>query len=129
MRQPSVPDYATGTNTCWLANDVHDDATRTEYRQAHPLLRDALSTLELADDKLVVTDASRTASDYVRLGLPVVTGTLHAPQADGWVYAVDIHTRGRGFLVNFFVATYFRAMVFRLHVGTADHLHVELPLN
>ena len=110
---------------------VQDDATRTEYRQAHPLLRVALSTLELADDKLVVTDVSRTAADYVRLGLPVVTGTLHAPQADGWVHAVDIHTRGRGFLVNFFVATYFRAMGFRVlrHVGTADHLHVELPLN
>ncbi len=109
---------------------VQDDATRTEYHQAHPLLRVALSTLELADGRLVVTDVSRTAADYVRLGLPVVTGTLHAPQADGWVHAVDIHTRGRGFLVNWLVATYFRAMGFRVlrHVGTADHLHVELPL-
>lgn len=109
---------------------AQDDATRSEYRQAHPLLRVALSTLELADDRLVVTDVSRTAADYARLGLPVVSGTLHAPQADGWVHAVDIHTRGRGFLVNFLVATYFRAMGFRVlrHVGTADHLHVELPL-
>jgi hypothetical protein len=110
---------------------AQDEATRAEYRQAHPLLRIALSTLELADDKLVVTDVSRTAADYVRLGLPVLRGTLHGPQADGWVHAVDIHTRGRGFLVNFLVATYFRAMGFRVlrHVGTADHLHVELPLN
>lgn len=110
---------------------AQDQAIRGEYRQAHPLLRVALSTLELADDKLVVTDVSRSAADYVRMGLPVVTGTLHGPQADGWVHAVDIHTRGRGFLVNLLVATYFRAMGFRVrrHVGTADHLHVELPLN
>lgn len=110
---------------------AQSESIRGEYHDTHPLLRMALATLDLADDKLVVTDMSRTAADYTRMGLPVVANTMHAVQRDGWVHAVDIHTRGRGFIVNFFVATYFRAMGFRVlrHVGTADHLHVELPLN
>ena len=110
---------------------AQSESIRAEYRDTHPLLRMALATLDMADDKLVVTDMSRTAADYARMGLPVVANTMHAVQRDGWVHAVDIHTRGRGFFVNFFVATYFRAMGFRVlrHVGTADHLHVELPLN
>ena len=110
---------------------VQGEAVRAEYRDTHPLLRVALATLELADDRLVITDMSRTAADYVRMGLPVVAGTMHGVQRDGWVHAVDIHTGGRGLLVNWLVEGYFRAMGFRTlrHVGTADHLHVELPLN
>ena len=109
---------------------AQSESIRAEYRDTHPLLRMALATLDMADDKLVVTDMSRTSADYVRMGLPVLPHTMHGVQRDGWVHAVDIHTRGRGFLVNLFVATYFRAMGFRVlrHVGTADHLHVELPL-
>jgi hypothetical protein len=107
------------------------DAIRAEYRDTHPLLRVALATLDLADDRLVVTDMSRTAADYTRMGLPVLTNTMHGVQRDGWVHAVDIHTAGRGLLVNLLVEGYFRIMGFRTlrHVGTADHLHVELPLN
>ncbi len=43
---------------------------------------------------------------------------------------MDIHTAGRGFVVNLLVQGYFELMGFRTlrHVGTADHLHVELPL-
>ncbi|HEY6222287.1 MAG TPA: hypothetical protein VIW26_00765 [Gemmatimonadales bacterium] len=110
---------------------AQSESIRAEYRDTHPLLRMALATLDLADDRLVVTDMSRTAADYARMGLPALPNTMHGVQRDGWVHAVDIHTRGRGFFVNFFVATYFRAMGFRVlrHVGTADHLHVELPLN
>ena len=113
------------------SSHAQGDAVRAEYRGTHPLLRLALATLELADDRLVITDMSRTPADYARMGLPVVAGTMHAPQADGWVHAVDIHTRGRGFFVNLLVEGYFRAMGFRTrrHVGTQDHLHVELPLN
>ena len=110
---------------------AQSESIRAEYRDTHPLLRMALATLDLADDRLVVTDMSRTAADYTRMGLPVLANTMHGVQRDGWVHAVDIHTRGRGFFVNFFVATYFRTMGFHVlrHVGTADHLHVELPLN
>ncbi len=109
---------------------AQNDAIRAEYRDTHPLLRVALATLDLADDRLVVTDMSRTAADYTRLGLPVLTNTMHGVQRDGWVHAVDIHTAGRGLLVNLLVEGYFRIMGFRTlrHVGTADHLHVELPL-
>jgi hypothetical protein len=110
---------------------AQNDAIRAEYRDTHPLLRVALATLDLADDRLVVTDMSRTAADYTRMGLPVLTNTMHGVQRDGWVHAVDIHTAGRGLLVNLLVEGYFRIMGFRTlrHVGTADHLHVELPLN
>jgi hypothetical protein len=110
---------------------AQNDAIRAEYRDTHPLLRVALATLDLADDRLVVTDMSRTAADYTRMGLPVLTNTMHGVQRDGWVHAVDIHTAGRGLLVNLLVEGYFRIMGFRTlrHVGTADHLHVDLPLN
>lgn len=110
---------------------AQSESIRAEYRDTHPLLRIALATIDMADDKLVVTDMSRTAADYARMGLPVLPHTMHGVQRDGWVHAVDIHTRGRGFLVNLLVASYFRAMGFHVlrHVGTADHLHVELPLN
>ena len=110
---------------------AQSESIRREYRDTHPLLRLALATLDLADDRLVVTDMSRTAADYTRMGLPVLPNTMHGVQRDGWVHAVDIHTAGRGFVVNLLVEGYFRLMGFRTrrHVGTADHLHVELPLH
>ena len=109
---------------------AQSESIRAEYRDTHPLLRLALATLDLADDRLVVTDMTRTAADYPRMGLPVNANTLHGVQRDGWVHAVDIHTAGRGFVVNLLVQGYFELMGFRTlrHVGTADHLHVELPL-
>ena len=109
---------------------AQSESIRAEYHDTHPLLRMALATLDLADDRLVVTDMSRTAADYTRMGLPIVANTLHGVQRDGWVHAVDIHTAGRGFIVNLLVQGYFELMGFRTlrHVGTADHLHVELPL-
>jgi hypothetical protein len=110
---------------------AQSEAIRAEYRDTHPLLRVALATVDLADDQLVVTDMSRTAADYTRMGLPVFAQTMHGVQRDGWVHAVDIHTVGRGPLVNWLVQGYFELMGFRTlrHVGTSDHLHVELPLN
>jgi hypothetical protein len=106
------------------------DAVQTEYRAAHPLLRIALSTMLLADGDLVVTDLRRVPGDYAAMGLPVFRETLHAVQRDGWAHAVDLRTIGHNELVNRLVEIWFRAMGFRTlrHVGTADHLHVELPL-
>jgi hypothetical protein len=103
---------------------------QTEYRTTHPLLRIALSTLILANDDLVVTDLSRLPADYARMGLPLFDATLHVPQRDGWVHAVDLRTTGRSEITNRLVELYFRVMGFRTlrHVGTADHLHVELPV-
>src|ERR1041384_2112824 len=106
------------------------DAVRAEYRHTHPLLRLALATLVLGNRDLLVTDLSRVPSDYPQMGLPVFDGTLHRLQADGWAHAVDLRTIGRSGVTNLLVAWYFRAMGFRIlrHVGTADHLHVELPV-
>jgi len=106
------------------------DGVRAEYRAAHPLLRLALSTLMLGDHDLVLTDLSRVPADYPAMGLPVYDRTLHYRQADGWTHAVDLRTAGRGGVTNGLVQVYFWAMGFRTlrHVGTADHLHVELPI-
>jgi len=56
---------------------------------------------------------------------------LHYPQPDGYVHAIDLRTAGRGFVRNRLVQAYFWSMGFVTlrHVGTADHLHVELPVH
>jgi len=106
------------------------DGVRAEYRATHPLLRLALSALVLGDHDLVLTDLSRVPGDYAAMGLPVYDRTLHYRQADGWSHAVDLRTTGRSAVTNLLVQLYFRAMGFHTlrHVGTADHLHVELPV-
>ena len=104
---------------------------RSAYTSLHPILRLAVSTAILADGELVVTDASRTAADYRRMRLPVFDRTMHYRQANGWVHAIDVRTIGHGEARNTLLAWYFRAVGLRVvrHVGTADHLHVELPLS
>ena len=101
---------------------------RTTYTALHPVLRIAVSTLLLADREGVLTDTGRTGEDYERWGLPVNESSLHLPQADGYVYAVDVRTMRRPEWRNRFVELYFRLMGFETlrHVGTADHLHVNL---
>jgi hypothetical protein len=101
---------------------------RAYYRTVHPLLRLALSTWILVDDKLVVTDMRRAREDYARMRLPVNETSLHYRQADGWVHAVDLRTANRGWVRNRLVQLYFWGMGFNTlrHVGTADHLHVDL---
>ena len=102
---------------------------RTYYRAIHPLLRVALATVVLFDRDVVITDVARKPEDYTRMGLPVNHGSLHLPQPDGYVRAVDLRTTGRGWLRNTMAVVYFRVMGFSTlrHVGTADHLHVALP--
>ena len=99
------------------------------YRSLHPVLRVALSTLVVVDRHLVITDLRREPADYAALGLPAAEASLHYPQPDGYVHALDLRTIGRSAWRNVLVAGYFRAMGFRTlrHVGTADHLHVALP--
>ncbi|HMC55073.1 MAG TPA: hypothetical protein VKH19_07895, partial [Gemmatimonadaceae bacterium] len=86
------------------------------------------STVILFDDDLVITDARRVAADYPRMGLPVNDRTMHYGQSDGWVHAVDLRTRGHNEIANRLVQFYFWSMGFSTlrHVGTADHLHVQL---
>ncbi len=101
---------------------------RAYYTSVHPLLRLALSTWILVDPNMVVTDMRRAREDYPRMRLPVNESSLHYRQADGWVHAVDLRTARRGWLRSRVLQLYFWVMGFdtRRHVGTADHLHVEL---
>ena len=94
------------------------------------IFRLALSTAVLFDRDLVVTDVRRIPSDYVAMGLPVREASLHYRQADGYVHAVDLRTIGRPAWRTSTTVLYFRLMGLRTlrHVGTADHLHVSLPM-
>lgn len=105
-------------------------AVRAYYGSVNPILRVALATVILVDDDLVVTDTRRVAEDYGRMGLPVNERTLHYQRDGGWVNAVDLRTRGHNEIANRLVQGYFALMGFQTlrHVGTADHLHVQLPL-
>jgi cytochrome bd-type quinol oxidase subunit 2 len=110
--------------------NVKNEDLRSEYRSLHPLLRVATSTFILVDGDLVITDMERQAADYERMRLPVYERSLHFVQEDGYAHAVDLRTIGRSEWRNFMMQVCFRAMGFRTlrHVGTADHLHVSLPL-
>ena len=108
--------------------NIKSDDVRAYYSTLNPILRVALSTIVLVDPDLVVTDMGRVPASYRRMGLPVNHRTMHYRQADGWVHAVDLRTRGRGEIRNRAVQLYFWSMGFNTlrHVGTADHLHVQL---
>lgn len=128
---PVVVSYC-GYALIFLGRDnAKTEAIRSTYWSAHPLIRVALSTVILADGDLVVTDLSRTPDDYRRMGLSVNEASLHFPQRDGWVHAVDIRTAGRNPVMNAMLWTYFRFMGFETlrHHGTADHLHIALPVD
>ena len=108
--------------------NAKSEPVRAYYRSVHPLLRLSLSTLILIDRDMLITDAGRQPEDYTRMGLPTNSRTRHYRQADGWIHAVDLRTTGRGAIKNRGVQLYFWLMGFDTlrHVGTADHLHVEL---
>lgn len=113
----------------YLANaNAKSDDVRAHYTSLHPVLRAALSTIILVNSDLVITDMARRPEDYARMGLAVNNRTRHYEQADGWVHAVDLRTVGRSEIENRAVQLYFWAMGFSTlrHVGTADHLHVQL---
>lgn len=105
------------------------DAVRQEYRSLHPMLRLAVATLVLVDGDLLVTDASRAATDYEAMGLAPNERSLHLRQGDGYAHAVDLRTAGRSSVRNAVTRAYFAGLGFRTlrHVGTADHLHISLP--
>ena len=106
------------------------ERVRAYYASLHPLLRVALSTLILADRDLVVTDLARGPEDYAAMGLAPNDGSLHYVQRDGYAHAADLRTACRSELKNALVRVYFWGMGFTTlrHVGTGDHLHVELPV-
>lgn len=114
--------YLSGVN-------AKSDEIRDVYRSMHPILRVAISTVTLADNDLVITDIERVMSDYGAMGLPVNPNSLHYRQDEtGYVHAIDLRTRGRSEIRNFLLQTSLEIMGFQTlrHVGTDDHLHVEL---
>jgi len=104
------------------------DDVQSYYWSLHPVLRVAVSTVMIVDPSAVITDMQRVAADYPRMGLPVNPRTRHYVQSDGWVHAVDIRTNGRWEIRNVLLQLYFWGMGFSTlrHVGTSDHLHVQL---
>ena len=125
---PLVAAWA-GYSLLYLASaNAKSNDVRAHYTSLHPVLRAALSTIILVNPDLVITDMARQPTDYARMGLPVNERTRHYEQPDGWVHAVDLRTMGRPELENRAVQIYFWSMGFSTlrHVGTADHLHVQL---
>ncbi|HEX7939178.1 MAG TPA: hypothetical protein VF483_09325 [Gemmatimonadaceae bacterium] len=108
--------------------NAKSENVQSYYWSLHPVLRAAVSTVMIVDPSAVVTDMQRAPADYGRMGLPVNPTTRHYVQSDGWVHAVDIRTNGRSELRNVSLQLYFWAMGFSTlrHVGTADHLHVQI---
>ena len=108
--------------------NVKTQDIRATFTSLNPILRVGVSTLLLVDREGVLTATGRTLEDYEAWGLPPNEASLHLPQEDGYVYAVDIRTLGRPEWRNRAVAIYFQAMGFGTlrHTGTADHLHVAL---
>lgn len=105
----------------------NEDVARV-YRSLHPVLRVAVTTASLADQNLLITDIKRSPEDYLKWGLSPLQRSLHYPQEDGFVYAVDLRTIGHSELRNTVLEYGFRAIGLQTlrHTGTADHLHVSL---
>lgn len=109
--------------------------TKTEeihsyYRSLHPIMRVALTTVTLADSDIVITDIQRSSEDYQGMGLSENRQSLHYVQPSGYVHAVDLRTRGRAEWENWVFEYSFKLLGLSTirHVGTADHLHVYLPI-
>lgn len=106
------------------------EEVRSVYRSLHPVMRVAVATTTLADKSLVITDIAREASDYEQMGLPVNNRSLHFVQPTGYVHAIDLRTIGISEFRNVVLEKALNLAGLRTlrHTGTADHLHVYLPL-
>ena len=113
------------------AENAKSPDVRRHYRSLHPVLRVATGTVLLFDRRGVITDLRRSPEDYRKWGLPVNEASLHFEQPDGFVHALDLRTVGRPVWQVGLMHAYFRLTGFSTlrHVGTADHLHVSLPLH
>lgn len=110
------------------ASFVNDLGARAEYRSLHPVLRIAVAGVVLADGETVLPHGTRTVEDYWLVGLTTEEASLHFPQPDGFVHALDLRTRGRREWRNRGLELAFWALGFhtRRNMGTANHLHVSL---
>ncbi len=103
---------------------------RQVYRSLHPILRVSVATATLAEKGLVITDIKRTQKDYISWGLTPLESSMHYEQKDGFVHAIDLRTIGHSEFRNKTLEWSLKAMGLQIirHVGTADHLHVALPI-
>ncbi len=116
---------------CYVSlGNVKASNLRDDYGSLHPSLRLALGTFFMFDPEGILTDLSREPEDYQKMGLKSLRRSLHYVQDDGYVHAVDLRTRERSERSNHWMTLYFRAIGLntKRHVGTADHLHVSLPV-
>jgi hypothetical protein len=99
-----------------------------EYTGLHPILRLATGIVGKLDKSLVITDISRSKSDYSRMGLSINENSLHYPQKDGYSYAVDLRTKGKPEWITACLRFYFWSVGLKTlrHTGTADHLHISI---
>lgn len=106
------------------------EAVREEFTRLHPFLKLGAGVVLLVDGDLLITDMTRSREDYGEMGLTASRRSLHYPQADGYVHAIDLRTRNRAEIRNWLLEKYFRLMGFHTlrHEGTADHLHVSIPV-
>lgn len=106
------------------------DQVRDVYRSLHPVLRVAVASVTLADQSLIITDIQRTPDDYKKMGLSPLQSSLHYIQPTGFVHAIDLRTIGHSELRNKTLEFTLKVMGFSTlrHVGTADHLHISLPI-
>lgn len=101
---------------------------KKEYTSLHPILRLATGILGKIDQSLVITDISRSKSDYTNMGLSINENSLHYPQKDGYCYAVDLRTKGKPEWLIAGLRFYYWSVGFKTlrHTGTADHLHISI---
>lgn len=106
------------------------EGVREVYRSLHPILRLSVATVTLADKNLVITDIRRQSEDYAKMGLSQVQASYHFVQKDGYVHAIDLRTIGHSFIRNLILKQSLNVMGLQTirHTGTADHLHVYLPV-
>ena len=111
--------------------NAKSEDVREVYRSLHPILRVSVATATLAEKDLVITDIRRTEEDYVSWGLTPLESSLHYEQKNGFVHAIDLRTIGHSEFRNKILEWSLRTMGLQVirHVGTADHLHVALPIN
>lgn len=128
---PVVVAFASYSLIYLSSSNAKTERVRQYYSSVHPLMRVAASTIILFDHEIMITDLGRTPDDYARMGLTPRESSWHHVQDDGWVHAMDLRTIGRSQIRNDLTKLYFDVMGFRTlrHVGTADHLHVSLPLD
>ncbi|MDZ7806208.1 MAG: hypothetical protein U5K71_03735 [Gracilimonas sp.] len=107
------------------------EAVRSYYRNLHPILRVSVATVSLAARDFLITDIKRSPEDYLDMGLTPLQNSMHYPQNSGYVYAIDIRTIGKSEIRNKLLQFTFYALGFNTlrHYGTADHLHISLPLS